>query len=109
MINMTRILIILFSALTIPYTVRLIGIVMKDDILAPKKTPPTAYILISLFISLFVIATSSMTISGLSLLREYGIYDPFFRVDGLSRVRSLLTAVANFLVSYHFYRVTKKV
>lgn len=98
-----RVLIVLFSFLTIPYLILLIrGLIIDGKY---EKDKQTHYLLLILFFVMLIACLMSLSISTIGLLGEYRLIDGSGYINQASRVRTLILSFSNFALSIYFYKL----
>lgn len=104
--NILKVATILLSAASIPIIALLISEVAQDlrDRRADRRI---SYILLALFTILLGTAIFSLFISGLSYTRDHRLFLDGLDLTQVSRWRSFLFSLGNFLTSFSFYMITR--
>lgn len=104
--SMLKIATIVLSAASIPIIVLLIREV-AEDVQKKRSDTRVAYVLLFLFTVLLGTAILSLFISTISYTRDNHIFLDGLDLTHISRWRSFLFALGNFLTSFSFYLITR--
>lgn len=104
--SILKIATILLSSASIPIVAILIKEV-AEDLRQKRSDHRVAYILLGLFTILLATAIMSLVISTISLTRESRVFLYGLDLTNISRWRSFLFALGNFLTSTSFYLITR--